>query len=64
MMGNDIKRPLIEIFVISLFFYCFSQKELSELREHLTGEKVSTVIVRSSHASSEKTQISKQFVLF
>ena len=48
-MGNDIERPLREIFVISLFFYCFSQKELSELREHLTGEKVSTfVIVRSS----------------
>ena len=50
MMGNDIKRPLREIFVISLFFYCFSQKELSELREHLTGEKVSTVIERSSQA--------------
>ena len=48
-MGNDIKRPLREIFVITPFFYCFSQKELSELREHLTGEKVSTfVIVRSS----------------
>ena len=49
-MGNDIKRPVREIFVISSVFYCFSQKELSELREHLTGEKVSTVIVRSSHA--------------
>ena len=49
-MGNDIKRPVREILVISSFFYCFSQKELSELREHLTGEKVSTVIVRSSHA--------------
>ena len=48
MMGNDIKRPVREVFVISSFFYCFSQKELSELREHLTGEKVSTAIVRSS----------------
>ena len=48
MMGNNIKRPVGEIFVISSFFYCFSQKELSELREHLTGEKVSTAIVRSS----------------
>ena len=49
MMG-DIKRPLREILLISVFFNCFLQKELSELREHLTGEKVSTLIVRSSQA--------------
>ena len=58
-MGNDIKGPVREIFVISSFFYCFSQKELSELREHLTGEKVSTAIVRSSQTKSEKTKISE-----